>query len=460
MPPTPGPIIPPAPPAIPPVVPPTPAPNLPPAPTPLLPPPSPTPSPVPTPVPVPLLPPPSPVPKIPQTLPPKVKAERVLPQLPLPPLPKAERSPGVSQFVLKPKTKPAVQGGNTDALLEELRLISKVLREKPATAETTVEKNVQVIADLLTDIDSKYASATNDILSVMDMMLVKLETIAKAAKATTKVKVNTLPPESGPEAKGVRKFFNKLFNRKATTPNESTPESDEEESLDERVRRIMGERRKSYTSLADHLKGATLETYDKAKIKAKQTKDATKAMWEKHSPTAKKKVEETKSYLGTKLTDLRGKLKGYYGDVIVAGERIPRLRATLLKAGEYRDKVTGRVITSLEDITGDIVDSAGNTVITIEEYYESYISGSVNKKVKDVFSSVKNYVMNAKNRLQAALPGTIRNLKDKAHTALTKLKDLLPAYDVYVKTDMTRPLLYAASMKYEIGRASCRERVF
>lgn len=55
-------------------------------------------------------------------------------------------------------------------------------------------------------------------------------------------------------------------------------------------------------------------------------------------------------------------------DVYVNGEAIPRLLATKLRAGEYISAKTGKAIKSLRDIDGDVLDRAGNVVLSKEDF--------------------------------------------------------------------------------------------
>lgn len=67
----------------------------------------------------------------------------------------------------------------------------------------------------------------------------------------------------------------------------------------------------------------------------------------------------------TKIEELR--------DIYVEGEYKPRLRAELLKAGEYVDAQTGKVIEKFSDITGEVRDKAGNVVLSAEEAKKAYV---------------------------------------------------------------------------------------
>lgn len=54
-------------------------------------------------------------------------------------------------------------------------------------------------------------------------------------------------------------------------------------------------------------------------------------------------------------------------DVYVEGEVTPRILAWKLRAGEYRSALTGKVIKTLKDIDGDVIDAEGNVVLTKDD---------------------------------------------------------------------------------------------
>ena len=54
-------------------------------------------------------------------------------------------------------------------------------------------------------------------------------------------------------------------------------------------------------------------------------------------------------------------------DVYVEGEVSPRITAWKLRAGEYRSSVTGKVIRSIADIDGDVMDQDGNIVVSKDD---------------------------------------------------------------------------------------------
>ena len=294
-------------------------------------------------------------------------------------------------------------------MLNELRNITAALRDRetPQTQQaSTVESNVQKIVDALVALDAKYEHVSQANYSTLDAMLQRLTEIA-----TNGVRVHELEgPPAPQQQQGPRGF----------------------------------------TSLWEHFKDSAGRNSKKAWGQAKRGATKVGQLWEQYSPPVTTAIKKVGGEARVALKDLRGKLEGYYGDVVVSGERYPRLRANLLRAGEYRDKVTGRVITSLEDITGDVVDASGNLVITMDEFYNSYVTGSLNKKVKELFANAKSKLEDWKESIQGYVPGAIARTKARISGLMNKVKQMLPPYDVYVKSDMTRPLLYANMMRYEM----------
>jgi hypothetical protein len=294
-------------------------------------------------------------------------------------------------------------------IVNELRALSgNVAAGSNPGATTSIDENVKKIVDLLSVLDQKYEHASGESYAIMTEMLEALR------------------------QRGRFGGFGGLGNQGGggdANPDPNAP--------------------RTYSSLWEHLKGTGKEYYGKGKKQFQRGKAYAGKLWDKHSPGVKQHASDAMKATGTAVSTLRGKLQGYYGDVVVAGEHYPRLRATMLAAGEYHDKATGKVITSLEDIVGDVVDSQGNLVITMEEFYNSYVTGSINKRVKELFSNAKSHLEDWKNRFQAWSPDALRRFKSSISGGFNRIKALLPPYDVYVKDDMTKPLLYANLMRHE-----------
>lgn len=309
----------------------------------------------------------------------------------------------LSQFGSTPNS-----GRFDEEALNELRSISSLLRERetPTPVQNTVESNVQKIVEILVSLDQKYEHASSENFNVLTEMLNRLREMGTGMPSGSSANPNSADDSNSDNPNGGR----------------------------------------NYSSLWHHFKDSTWDGLVRTK---NFTKKHSSNLWNKYSPGAKSGASRAWEASGNSLGKLRNKIQSVYGDVVVNGEHMPRLRASLLTAGAYRDKVTGRIITSLEDITGDVVDANGNLVITMEEFYNSYVTGSVNKAVKELFSNAKRHLEDWKDRFQAYMPGAITRMKGRVSQLMDKVKGILPPYDVYVKTDMTRPVLYASLMKQE-----------
>lgn len=68
--------------------------------------------------------------------------------------------------------------------------------------------------------------------------------------------------------------------------------------------------------------------------------------------------------ISAKIAKAANKLSQTWFDVYVAGEASPRLEAYKLRAGEYRSAVTQKIITKVSEIDGDVLDKAGNIVLS------------------------------------------------------------------------------------------------
>lgn len=158
------------------------------------------------------------------------------------------------------------------------------------------------------------------------------------------------------------------------------------------------------------------------------------------------------SFAKNRAINTFNKVSGILGDVYVNGEFAPRIKKTLMEAGAYYDRTTNKVIKSLEDVKGDIVDASGNVVMTFEEFKKAYVGGRWKKPVKDLLGGILKSVINTKDRIQGLvtnfIPSTIRSGYELAKKASNFALSMSPPYDVYVKGDLETPVLYANMMRY------------
>lgn len=129
-------------------------------------------------------------------------------------------------------------------------------------------------------------------------------------------------------------------------------------------------------------------------------------------------------------------------DVYVKGSRTPALLAKYISVGEYVDVNTGKTISSVDDISGEVKDSLGNTVLTAEEFAQglSVIDpGSGSGALKLITSPIKTILALPTEMVKAsiAIPkfvlGQINSLWNRP-------------FDVYVAGE-TNPRLRASIFK-------------
>jgi hypothetical protein len=126
-------------------------------------------------------------------------------------------------------------------------------------------------------------------------------------------------------------------------------------------------------------------------------------------------------------------------DVYVSGETKPRLKASLMEAGEYIDKQSGKVIRSIKDIKGDIINKHGDTILEAKEamklfYYDS--KSKIMKKITDAKPVIENYTNQTSSFLNRAISGVQQSFT----STFNEIRD------VYVKGEK-EPRLTAAKLK-------------
>jgi hypothetical protein len=136
-----------------------------------------------------------------------------------------------------------------------------------------------------------------------------------------------------------------------------------------------------------------------------------------------------------------------FRDVYVEGEVKPRLLTWRLKAGEYRDQATGKVISSYKDIKGAVVDKAGNIIMTAEEAGKAFVQDG---RVKRTLSMLGSAVKGVAGFAGGAVTGTVANLGTVYNFAWNMAKKaynlLDEPEDVYIK-GKPEPVLLARVMK-------------
>lgn len=138
------------------------------------------------------------------------------------------------------------------------------------------------------------------------------------------------------------------------------------------------------------------------------------------------------------------------GDIYVKGKEAPVIKLADLKAGKYFDQKTNKVIKTFKDITGAIVDEAGNVVVSEDEYREGIYTIVEGKRFSIIGGALKLGFQAVKSL--AKLPFMSANFAFKMVTAPAKFVGkaiwgmLTAAKDVYVAGE-TSPRLLARIMR-------------
>jgi len=147
---------------------------------------------------------------------------------------------------------------------------------------------------------------------------------------------------------------------------------------------------------------------------------------------ATEKASSLMNFVGKKKEDV---------DVFVAGLRTPALRGEFIKAGRYVDVATGKVITKLEDITGEVKDlESGNIVLSAEDFANGIYNGSGDSLMDRLGGAVKGFASGAVDMLG----GYYGFLWDTSKKVVNFVKEKAIGYnrklqvqsDVYVKSRM------------------------
>lgn len=147
------------------------------------------------------------------------------------------------------------------------------------------------------------------------------------------------------------------------------------------------------------------------------------------------KVVGTAWSTGKSLLGIRA--EGEIGDVYVKGRLRPVLLARDIKAGLYRDRKTDKVIESIDDIHGDVIDVDGNVVLTQEDYDAGLTDHQGKAIVFKGWDLTKSYFSTAFGLYGKAF-GIARDIGAKLWTAAKEYKDKI---DLYVKDNMSEPIL-------------------
>lgn len=112
-------------------------------------------------------------------------------------------------------------------------------------------------------------------------------------------------------------------------------------------------------------------------------------------------------------------------DIYIKGQSSPAIKATELQAKKYFDQATGKVVASLKDIKGPIIDVEGNIVISIEDLQKG-VEDNQGKSLKiKLHPKIANIVKNRQGLLEAgkakveSLQNTASDFYNNAAASLT-----------------------------------------
>ncbi len=138
-------------------------------------------------------------------------------------------------------------------------------------------------------------------------------------------------------------------------------------------------------------------------------------------------------------------------DVYVKGDLSqPVLYADFILKGMYLDRETGKIIRSLNDIKGPVLDSEGNTVLTLQEMIKGLVDfqGLPIKNTSAILrKKAEKLLRKASDFIEHKIPNGIRNLRDIGKGGIDFLKNTVNApRDIYV-VGGTTPVLYKSVME-------------
>lgn len=149
---------------------------------------------------------------------------------------------------------------------------------------------------------------------------------------------------------------------------------------------------------------------------------------------------------GPKVIDSSNrKFSKLVGDIYVKGKEAPVIKLADLKAGKYFDQRTNKVIRTFKDITGAIIDEAGNVIVSEDEYKDGIYTIVEGKTFSIIGGALKLGFHAVKNL--AKLPFMSANFAFKMVTAPIKFVGkmawgmLTAAKDVYVAGEDSPRLL-------------------
>ena len=206
----------------------------------------------------------------------------------------------------------------------------------------------------------------------------------------------------------------------------------------------------NYRKVAGDIKGF----YEENKgLSFEEIKDKYQGKFQGKIDTAKKNYNYLKGLINKGKNKLFTRVSDLYHESSLSE---PILKAKDVVAGKFRDE-SGKVITALNEVTGNIYDAAGNMVVSYEEFKESFTKGvdGTWKKVKEMSWFNNKHVERAKWLALGLGTMTFGAIVPMAYIAKrlysTVGKDISNKYkgrlrDVYVRGD-DKPALIARKLR-------------
>lgn len=206
----------------------------------------------------------------------------------------------------------------------------------------------------------------------------------------------------------------------------------------------------NYRKVAGDIKGF----YEENKgLSFEEIKDKYQGKFQSKIDTAKKNYNYLKGLVNKGKSKLFTRVSDLYHESSLSE---PILKAKDVVAGKFRDE-SGKVITALNEVTGNIYDAAGNMVVSYEEFKESFTKGvdGTWKKVKEMSWFNNKHVERAKWLALGLGTMTFGAIVPMAYIAKrlysTVGKDISNKYkgrlrDVYVRGD-DKPALIARKLR-------------
>jgi hypothetical protein len=141
-----------------------------------------------------------------------------------------------------------------------------------------------------------------------------------------------------------------------------------------------------------------------------------------------------------------GKASALVTDVYVKGQDgLKRaLERGLMLAGSYTDVKTGKVIKSIKDITGAVINNATGEIVLTQEDFDNGLMNSLGKRLKQ---GLIGGVTSAIKRAGSIIASPITKPLQWAKSGLSAVKKLmLTPPDVYLRGQMDKPILYGQQM--------------